>query len=448
MVLEQQSMSDLVDAIKHLEQSFDALPEFTADAGADNDRIAEILTLVAEKMHDNYPYAHPMYAGQMIKPPHKMARLAYSLAMFVNPNNHALDGGRASSAMEKEVIKDIAAIYGWGEQHLGHLTSGGTMANLEALWVSDRIHPGKTIVASSQSHYTHSRITEVLKIPFQSVEVDDTGRMDLHDLEHKLQTYDVGTIVVTLSTTGIGAVDPLAEILELQKRYDFRIHLDAAYGGYFRLASNLPEVAQSAFALMQEADSIVVDPHKCGLQPYGCGCVLFRDPSVGQYYNHDSPYTYFSSDELHLGEISLECSRAGASAVALWATMKLLPLDRDGQFAHEIESTIVAAQQLYEKICAADDQLAIFTPQTNIVVWAPKADKASEISHMSQQRFAEAEQQGLYLATIKLPASLLKSYWQDVTFDEEYVTCLRSCLMKAEHVDWIDRIWDVYSNLA
>ncbi|MEL0037284.1 MAG: hypothetical protein VW882_12905 [Gammaproteobacteria bacterium] len=68
MVLEQQSMSDLVDAIKHLEQSFDALPEFTADAGADNDRIAEILTLVAEKMHDNYPYAHPMYAGQMIKP--------------------------------------------------------------------------------------------------------------------------------------------------------------------------------------------------------------------------------------------------------------------------------------------------------------------------------------------------------------------------------------------
>ncbi len=67
---------------------------------------------------------------------------------------------------------------------------------------------------------------------------------------------------------------------------------------------------------------------------------------------------------------------------------------------------------------------------------------------MTQQRFSEAEQQGLYLATIKLPASLLKSYWQGVTFDEEYVTCLRSCLMKAEHVDWIDRIWDVYSNLA
>ena len=55
----------------------------------------------------------------------------------------------------------------------------------------------------------------------------------------------------------------------------------------------------------------MVDPHKHGLQPYGCGAVLFADPAVGRFYSHDSPYTYFTSDELHLGEISLECSRAG-----------------------------------------------------------------------------------------------------------------------------------------
>ena len=71
---------------------------------------------------------------------------------------------------------------------------------------------------------------------------------------------------------------------------------------------------------------MVVDPHKHGLQPYGCGAVLFRDPSVGRLYKHDSPYTYFTSDELHLGEISLECSRAGASAAALWLTLRSLDL--------------------------------------------------------------------------------------------------------------------------
>ena len=75
---------------------------------------------------------------------------------------------------------------------------------------------------------------------------------------------------------------------------------------------------------------MVVDPHKHGLQPYGCGAVLFRDPGVARFYLHDSPYTYFTSADLHLGEISLECSRAGAAAAALWLTFRLLPPTPDG----------------------------------------------------------------------------------------------------------------------
>src|SRR6202044_760555 len=96
--------------------------------------------------------------------------------------------------------------------------------------------------------------------------------------------------------------------------------------------------------------SIVIDPHKHGLQPYGCGCVLFRDPAVGRFYQHDSPYTYFTSKELHLGEISLECSRAGAAAVALWATQRLLPLTKGGEFAAMLQSCRAAALELYHRI--------------------------------------------------------------------------------------------------
>ena len=93
-------------------------------------------------------------------------------------------------------------------------------------------------------------------------------------------------------------------------------------------------MSPSAFAAIARADSVVVDPHKHGLQPYGCGCVLFADPGVGRLYAHDSPYTYFTSDALHLGEISLECSRAGAAAAALWTTFRALPLTRAGLGTH------------------------------------------------------------------------------------------------------------------
>ena len=120
----------------------------------------------------------------MLKPPHAVARLAYALAMWINPNNHALDGGRASSAMEKEAVAGIARMFGW-DAHLGHLTSGGTMANLEALWIAGELKPGAAVLASAQAHYTHSRISAVLKLPFESVPADNQGRMDIAALERR-----------------------------------------------------------------------------------------------------------------------------------------------------------------------------------------------------------------------------------------------------------------------
>ena len=249
----------LHDALARMEQGFDALPPRDT-APPDPASLRKVLLEVADRMRDNYPYFHAQYAGQMLKPPHAVARLAYALAMWINPNNHALDGGRASSAMEKEAVADIARMFGW-ETHLGHLTSGGTMANLEALWIAGQPNPGAVVVASSQAHYTHSRISAVLKLPFESVRVEEHGRMDLEALETRLKAGGVGTVVATLGTTAVGSVDPLPEILKLRDRYGFRLHADCAYGGYYVLADNLAPEARAAYDCLNQVDSIVIDPH-------------------------------------------------------------------------------------------------------------------------------------------------------------------------------------------
>lgn len=445
MRLETGSLALLEEAVHALERGFAALPD--SDAAPDIARMREVLLEVAERMHDNFPYAHPLYAGQMLKPPHPIARLAYALSMWINPNNHALDGGRASSAMEKECVADIARMFGW-DTHLGHLCGGGTMANLEALWVAGRLRPGERVVASSQAHYTHSRISEVLQLDFDSVAVDERGRMDTQALESRLKSENIATVVASLGATGTGAVDPLPAILELQKVHGFRVHVDAAYGGYFRLVDNLDADARAAFARIGEADSIVIDPHKHGLQPYGCGCLLFRDPSVGSIYKHDSPYTYFSSDALHLGEISLECSRAGASAVALWATMRMLPLEPGGAFARDLAACREAALDLYARLDDDTRFLTVMRPQLDIVVWAPAGTRASDISTRSARMFDEAAGAHLHLALAKFPATLLARHWPQVEFDQDSVTCLRSCLMKPEHAQWLERIWEILDQVA
>ena len=325
---ETSSLELLETALERLRAGFAELPAFEetfplSPSGRGGLGVRDVLNEVADRLHDNYPYFHPLYAGQMLKPPHPVARLAYELALWINPNNHALDGGRASSSMEKEAVAELARMVGWGSTtHLGHLCGGGTMANLEALWVAGQLQPGKTVVASSQAHYTHRRIAGVLGLPFDTIPCDRRGRMDVPALERRLAAGGVGTVVATMGTTATGAVDPLDAMLALRKRYDFRVHADAAYGGYFTLVSDLAPETRAAFDDLHDVASIVIDPHKHGLQPYGCGCVIFRDPSVGRLYRHDSPYTYYTSSELHLGEISLECSRPGAAAVALWATQR------------------------------------------------------------------------------------------------------------------------------
>src|SRR3990172_7930664 len=204
----------------------------------------------------------------MLKPPHPVARLAYALAMWINPNNHAIDGGRASSEMEKEAVAEIARMFGW-EAHLGHLCGGGTMGNLEALWVSGQLRPGSTVVASRQAHYTHSRISAVLGMKFEAIPTDRFGRLDVPGLQKRLDQGGVGTVVATIGTTAIGSVDPLPQLLKLRERYDFRLHADAAYGGYFRLIDPLMPETLATYDRLSEVDSIVIDPHKHGLQPYG-----------------------------------------------------------------------------------------------------------------------------------------------------------------------------------
>lgn len=444
MTFERESLVWLENALSTLANSFDSLPP-SLSPPLDQTAMIDVLQETATRLRANYPYFHPLYAGQMLKPPHPIAWAAYALAMWINPNNHALDGGRASSQMEIEAIQALAAMFGWAS-HLGHLTSGGTFANLEALWIAGQLHPHKIILASDQAHYTHQRICGVLKLPFAPVLTDGRGRMRLDALEARLQQGNVGTVVVTMGTTAVGAIDLLPEILALRDRYSFRIHVDAAYGGYFTLVSNLDSDAAAAFAALPAVDSIVIDPHKHGLQPYGCGCVLFQDPSVGRFYKHDSPYTYFTSDQLHLGEITLECSRAGASAVALWATQRVLPLARGGEFARMLTSSRLAALELYRRLKTSAMFVAPICPQLDIIVWAVRGATVEESSARARAVFDAAARRDLHLALVYLPQSCFpKDSWPTSNGDPQnavQVQCLRSVLMKPEHLAWIGPIWD------
>ena len=403
----------------------------------------EALDELIERLRDNYPFFHPSYAGQMLKPPHPIAALAYFLAMQINPNNHALDGGPATAKMETEVVAELARMFGY-ETHLGHLTSSGTIANLEALWIARSLHPDKAIAYSAESHYTHPRMCEVIGARGVEIAVDDRGRMDLDDLREKLMSGGIGTVVMTSGTTGLGAVDPIDEALELRREFGIRIHVDAAYGGFFKLLADEDETlgqgAASAFRAVAQTDSVVVDPHKHGLQPYGCGSVIFRDPAVGRFYKHDSPFTYFTSGDLHLGEISLECSRAGAAAAALWATLKCFPLESETGLGAILRKTRKAALEWTRLIESSDELRLILQPSLDIINFyaITKGLKASEISALTQRVFEALMNDAahpVYLAKFNAKPNLLEKH-SDLVWDAPLMTVFRSVLMRPEQLEY------------
>ena len=451
----------MTDLRAWLPRSVDAVDAWMARFGpypvhrsveVDDARLEEAFTLLAERLQDNYPFGHPRYVGQMLKPPHPAAVLGYVTAMLINPNNHALDGGPATAAMEKEVVAGLAGMFGL-PQHLGHLTSSGTIANLEALWVARESHPGKAIAYSVDAHYTHARMCAVLGVEGIAVLTDETGRMDVEALAGLLEIGGVGTVVATLGTTGLGALDPLPQILEVARAHGARVHVDAAYGGFFALIADdsADGVDRGPFAATGGADSIVVDPHKHGLQPYGCGAVLFADPAVGRFYVHDSPYTYFSSDELHLGEISLECSRAGAAAAALWLTLEVLPLT-DGGLGQVLRANRRGALAWHALLEGSDVLAPYQQPELDIVTYFPRRQAMTDIDASSHALFTAAaslpEEERIDLATYVVSADAMRRRGHEVVENAERSRILRSTVMKPESTEIVGGIHATLEALA
>jgi glutamate/tyrosine decarboxylase-like PLP-dependent enzyme len=288
-------------------------------------------------------------------------------------------------------------------------------------------------------------MSHVLGVESIAVPTTADGTVDLRALEELLATGRVGTVVATTGTTGLGAIDPVDAIVAMCRHYGARIHVDAAYGGFFRLIADDTEdgVAAAPFAAIAEADSVVLDPHKHGLQPYGCGAVIFSDPGVARHYLHDSPYTYFTSDDLHLGEISLECSRAGAAAAALWLTLQVLPLTPDG--LGQVLRPGRRAALAWADLIAGSDELTLFQPpQLDILSYFPHRERLSEIESASARLLAAGmdlpADRSLFVATYTVDGAALAARGHRVDADVPSGRILRSVLMKPETENHVEAL--------
>ena len=188
--------------------------------------------------------------------------------------------------LEWNVIRWLADAFGYPPEARGVLTTGGSMANLSALVAARHARLGEdhgagSIYVTDQAHASVTKAAAIAGIRRDHVRVVATTpelRMDPDDLRARLKAdRDAGLrpfcAVVSAGTVNTGAVDPIAEVAALCAEEGLWCHVDGAYGGFFQLT----ERGRAAFAGIERADSITLDPHKGMFLPYGTGALLARD---------------------------------------------------------------------------------------------------------------------------------------------------------------------------
>ena len=250
---------------------------------------------------------------------------------------------------------------------------------------------GKVLVPESR-HYSIAKAVDLLGIGQDHlipIDVDTEYRMDVDHLESTIDGLvkdetPILAVIPIAGSTEEGAVDPIHKIVDLRANYEenegvsFYVHIDAAYGGYARTAfveegeflefdrvrNALHEQGivdretdwpsrhvYEAFRAFPRADSISVDPHKMGYVPYAAGGFVVRDKTALDVISYSAPYILDKQGEssARLGSYILEGSKPGATAAAVWAAHRVLPLSIAG-YGQLIGQGIEGAYRFYDSL--------------------------------------------------------------------------------------------------
>jgi glutamate/tyrosine decarboxylase-like PLP-dependent enzyme len=237
---------------------------------------------------------------------------ALKIALPYNQNSVARESCPVTSELEKHFIRTLSEEIGYdADESWGYLSSGGTISNLQGLWIARNKarkagRKPKYVLTSKDSHYSIVKACDILGLKVKYFE------------EHsRIKGKKIAAVVCTLGTTETGRIDDISFWVEYCGRSGIHCHVDAAYGGYFIYAKDsgeLSEKATRAFESLHLADSIAIDPHKLGYAPYPAGVFLLKNSSDSAVIDifHSVPYINAPSSSIY----TIEGSRPGAYAAA------------------------------------------------------------------------------------------------------------------------------------
>jgi tyrosine decarboxylase/aspartate 1-decarboxylase len=265
-----------------------------------------------------------------------------------------------TAQLEKEVIGELATLL-HGENCVGHVVSGGTEANLMALWAARNMAQidAPEVVLPESAHFSFRKICNLLNIKPVYAGLDSSFRVDPLLVEKCINQRTVA-IVGTAGASELGVVDPIEKLSRLSLERRVWLHVDAAFGGLVIPFLHDPK-PQFDFTL-EAVESVTVDPHKMGMAVIPAGGIIFRDRKALEFLQTETPYLNDQYQYTFVG------TRSGAAVASTWAVFRALGMEG---YRKIVRKCMKITRFLSQGLAEAGFELVV-EPTLNIVAFRSK----------------------------------------------------------------------------
>ena len=321
---------------------------------------------------------HPGYLSFIPSAPSKAA-IAFDLVVSASAiyGGSWIEGSGAVFA-ENEVLHWLAREFGLPEGAGGVFMQGGTIGNLSALVTArdaarrrqreaGRTAPDRwVVVCSAEAHSSIASAAAVMDVEVAVARPGADGRLRGDAVEAVLDAHGdaVFAVVATAGTTNFGIVDDIASIADVTEARDVWLHVDGAYG----LAAMLVEHMRPAFAGVERADSLIVDPHKWLFAPFDACALLYRRPALAlAAHTQRAEYldTITDTADWNPSDLGIQLTRR-ARGLPLWFSLATYGTE---EYRSAIAAGIDLARRIADEITARDGFTLVREPQLSVVVF-------------------------------------------------------------------------------
>ncbi len=317
----------------------------------------------------------------MCTEPLDVAKKAYRLAPEKLLGDESLFPG--TTEIEREVVSMLGSLLSNAEAK-GHIISGGTEANITALWVAKSLDKKgrREVLLPESAHFSFETAANLLELKLVKIPLTDNFTVDTSEMRKKIGENTLAVVGIA-GSTDLGAVDPIADLSDIALEHSVYLHIDAAFGGFVLPFLRDLGLYEEIFDFKAPGvKSMTVDPHKMGLCPIPAGGMLFRDQSLLSAISRSVLYI----DQGRSRFTTITGTRPGASAIAVWAALKRL--GRSG-YRQIVKRCIENTSLLVDDLRQIDGVHLVVEPTMNIVGFTcPGLDNGIVVDALAKRGWA------------------------------------------------------------